>query len=329
LISFQELRFNMSPVLCDERHLKEIEKRIGRDHLARRFEAQAIYSSVMFGNGRPKFFFNGAEIVPAMVNKIIDILGVRKRFERNLVDYRYNEVDVSLKGLPKGFDGYRILHLSDLHIEGVGDKGKKLGSIISEIDCDLCVITGDYHFYGFGDYTETLTLMEQLVSSIRSRMGIIGILGNNDFIELIPGLESMGIRLLINEAIPLDMEMGRIWIAGVDDPHKYKTDDLSRAMEDVPVDSIKILLAHSPELVKDAARAGVDYYLCGHTHGGQICLPGGIPISNNARCSRKYTAGMWQYMTMKGYTSKGAGVSAVRARLFCPPEITLHRLHPA
>ena len=66
--------------------------------------------------------------------------------------------------------------------------------------------------------------------------------------------------------------------------------------------------------------------LCGHTHGGQICLPGGVPVMTNADCPRKYCVGAWRYHGMHGYTSRGTGVSMVDVRLNCPPEVTLHRL---
>jgi hypothetical protein len=66
--------------------------------------------------------------------------------------------------------------------------------------------------------------------------------------------------------------------------------------------------------------------LCGHTHGGQICLPGGYPLTWDARCPRRLAAGAWSYGGMAGYTSVGAGSSVVNARLNCLPEITIHRL---
>jgi len=65
--------------------------------------------------------------------------------------------------------------------------------------------------------------------------------------------------------------------------------------------------------------------LAGHTHGGQICLPGGTPLLT-AGGPRRFARGSWRYAEMIGYTSAGAGTCIVEARLNCPPEITLHRL---
>jgi hypothetical protein len=78
---------------------------------------------------------------------------------------------------------------------------------------------------------------------------------------------------------------------------------------------------HTPELVDEAAAAGVDLYLCGHTHGGQICLPWIGPIIVNANCPRRYARGLWRHRHMQGYTSPGVGTSGVPVRFFCPPEI--------
>ena len=87
-----------------------------------------------------------------------------------------------------------------------------------------------------------------------------------------------------------------------------------------------ILLSHTPEVYRQAAHANFDLMLSGHTHGGQICLPGSIPIKLEAVLPRRMGAGPWQYRDMIGYTSVGAGSSVVPVRLNCPPEITLHHL---
>jgi predicted MPP superfamily phosphohydrolase len=79
-------------------------------------------------------------------------------------------------------------------------------------------------------------------------------------------------------------------------------------------------------MLEDAAQHGVHLYLCGHTHGGQICLPIIGPIIVNANCHRKYTRGVWRYKNVQGYTSAGVGTSGVPVRFFCRPEIGLIEL---
>src|SRR4029079_2861599 len=99
--------------------------------------------------------------------------------------------------------------------------------------------------------------------------------------------------------------------------------DLDAALSGVPEDACKVLLVHSPEVIARAAERGVDLYLCGHTHGGQVCLPGLGPVVLNANCARRYARGTWRYGSMQGYTSSGLGTSCVPVRFFCPPEVAV------
>ncbi len=94
----------------------------------------------------------------------------------------------------------------------------------------------------------------------------------------------------------------------------------------IPDGVISILLSHTPEIYRQAAHADFDLLLSGHTHGGQICLPGAIPITLDATLPRRMGSGPWRYRRMVGYTSVGVGSCLVAVRLNCPPEITLHRL---
>jgi predicted MPP superfamily phosphohydrolase len=138
-----------------------------------------------------------------------------------------------------------------------------------------------------------------------------------------PDFEESGLVMLINDSWQISRDGDHIWIAGVDDPHYYKVDDVRQALADVPPEDFKILLAHSPEAYALAAKYHTDLYLCGHTHGGQICLPGGSPIFTNSRAPRFTAAGAWSFRRMTGYTSRGAGASGVPLRFNCPGEITL------
>jgi hypothetical protein len=94
----------------------------------------------------------------------------------------------------------------------------------------------------------------------------------------------------------------------------------------MPRDEFSVLISHTPEVYREAERAGFDVMLSGHTHGGQICLPGGIPITLDAKLPRRFGRGAWRYGKLHGYTSVGAGSSVVPVRFNCPPEITLHHL---
>ena len=95
------------------------------------------------------------------------------------------------------------------------------------------------------------------------------------------------------------------------------------AFRDVPAQAFTIFLAHSPEAYQQAAQCQAQLYLCGHTHGGQICLPERGPILTNSRAPRFTASGSWQYRNMQGYTSRGAGPSGIPLRFNCPGEIAL------
>jgi uncharacterized protein len=132
--------------------------------------------------------------------------------------------------------------------------------------------------------------------------------------------------MLLNEATPLYRKGERLHLAGIDDAHYYRVDNIEKAAEQIPDGEVSILLSHTPEIFRQAAHAGFDVLLSGHTHGGQICLPGAIPLTLDSKLPRRLGSGAWRYRRMAGYTSVGAGSSIVAARLNCRPEITLHRL---
>jgi len=104
-------------------------------------------------------------------------------------------------------------------------------------------------------------------------------------------------------------------------------ENLEKALDGVPAAAPTVLLSHTPEVYRQAAHSAIDLLLCGHTHGGQICLPGGVPVFLDARIPRSLGGGAWRYGDMQGYTSRGAGNSITEARLNCPAEITVHTLH--
>ena len=136
----------------------------------------------------------------------------------------------------------------------------------------------------------------------------------------------MGIIMLMNEAAALERDGAQIYLAGVDDPHYFRVDNLEKAFQIIPEDAVSLLLSHTPEIYREAAHTGFDVLFCGHTHGGQVCLPGGIPLTLDSRCPRYMGAGKWRYHQMQGYTSVGAGTSIVNVRFNCPPEVTIHHL---
>ena len=143
-----------------------------------------------------------------------------------------------------------------------------------------------------------------------------GILGNHDRIELVPALGEMGLPMLLNETVTFEKNDGQLFISGIDDPHYYEGDGFEKLRGSVPEDAFSILLSHAPETHKQAVELGYDFVLAGHTHGGQICLPGGIIVIHNGDCPSYMLAGNWQYKSLKGYTSRGTGGCRLPIRFF-------------
>jgi uncharacterized protein len=299
-----------------------------RNYRQTRGRLQSEKSSALSWNESASAHQGDMQAISSAVDSLLKCTGFQERARRNCFDYRLERNDVYLPDLPPAFDGYTILHLSDLHADGLVDEGDGIVRIIKSVPCDLAVLTGDFSFEDAGDhYGPCLEALVPIVRSISAQDGIFGVLGNHDLLEMVPILERMGVQMLLNEAELLRRGTENIVLAGVDDPHFYKCHDLKKALSSVNLDQLVILLSHSPEIALEASRCGVDFYLCGHTHGGQICLPGGIAVFANTDCNRRYVSGSWNCGAMQGYTSRGTGFSLAAARFFCPPEITLHTLH--
>ncbi len=262
-----------------------------------------------------------------MIRHGLRAVGLYERGYSNFRDVQIRENEVQIPNLPLAFNGYRILHLSDLHI----DLDPSLTDIVidrlADLDYDLCVITGDFRSDTIGPFERTVSETIRLTGQIDRP--IYATLGNHDFIEFVPPLEHAGIRFLLNETVVITKSGQNIYLSGIDDSHTYETDDLLRAGRSVPAHAPSILLSHTPDVYAAAAARQYDLMLCGHTHAGQICLPGGIALQKNTSCPRHMVQGAWQHGQMAGYTSSGAGSSSVPIRFFCPPEITVHVLRNA
>jgi hypothetical protein len=213
--------------------------------------------------------------------------------------------------------------MSDLHIDGIEALSDRLIALVRRLEVDLCLLGGDYRMLMYGSFLDANKKLQELVTHIHARDGIYGILGNHDCIEIAPELEDSGIYMLINDSESIERGGAILYLAGVDDVHYYKCHSLPDASKDIPKNGFSILLSHSPEIVKEMGAHTFDLCLCGHTHGGQVCLPGIGAIFTHARVPREFASGFWQYKGMTGYTTNGAGSSGVPVRFFCPPEMVL------
>jgi len=278
---------------------------------------------------RQHFHIENLTSLHVLMRWALHCTGLTKRGERNARALRVNAYSIVLPNLPRAFDGYRLLHLSDVHIDGVAGLTEALCEHLAGLHADACVFTGDFRYHTSGPCFNVVHHMEKVVRHIHVRDGVYGVLGNHDEYEEVALLEQVGLRMLMNAAVPLRRDGETVWLAGIDDPHYYQCDDVERACEEVPPGACAILLAHSPECYAAAAARGLALYLCGHTHAGQMRIPHlGAPLVH-ARCPRAFAAGLWRHGGMQGFTNAGAGCSCVPARFGCPPEIALLELHCA
>jgi predicted MPP superfamily phosphohydrolase len=296
--------------------------RMGADPAARRLAIETRDESRIFGHAQS---WTAVENWPGsrqLIRLALGVFGLHGRARRNARGIVVRENDLHVPGLPAELDGFELLHLSDLHVDIAPDLPEVIASMVDGRRYDACVMTGDFRAETWGPYDATLAGMRRLMQSLRGP--VYGVFGNHDTIRLLEPLEDLGIRMLMNEHVRI--EGGDLFLAGVDDPHYFRTDDLARARAGIPDGAASLLLAHSPEIYARAARAGFGAMLCGHTHGGQLCLPGGFALRSNAPCPRRFWAGRWRHERMHGYTSVGCGSCVVDLRLNCAPEVTLHRL---
>jgi predicted MPP superfamily phosphohydrolase len=297
---------------------------LGRTAMRRRIEKQAGVWAKEIHQGEGIFVMERFVSIDALADCFLRATRLRKRAHSEFLHPQVVEREVWIDGMPEVWDGYRILHLSDLHLDADPEFPRHLTELVRHLRFDQCVLTGDYHDRIEEDVSQSLEAMQLLLEVLGPAP--LGVLGNHDLIEQVAFLEHHGLRLLLNESLLLKRGGHCLAVVGVDDPHFFRSHDLRRALAGVPEKIPRILLAHSSELYEEAAQAGIDLYLCGHTHGGQLCLPGGRAVIHNARAPRRMLAGAWQHRGMQAYTSRGAGACGLSARLFCPGEITIHTL---
>ena len=304
--------------------LERLEQRLGRVHARQRLGLEKEHEDV-FGHGLNFFHPENWYSAHSIFRFGLKLTGLYALGYRNTERIEVRRNDVVLENLPPAFEGFTILHLSDLHSDMNPAAIDRLVAILPGLSYDLCVITGDFRGKTFGPFEAALSGLARVRAQLHDP--VYAVLGNHDTIRMLPGIEEMGIRMLLNESVAIVRDGEQIHLAGIDDAHYYQADNLHNAAADIPPGEVAILLSHTPEVYRQAAHAGFHLMLSGHTHGGQICLPGSIPLTLDAVLPRRMGAGAWSYGAMAGYTSTGVGTSIVPIRLNCPPEITLHHLH--
>jgi predicted MPP superfamily phosphohydrolase len=236
---------------------------------------------------------------------------------------RRTKVTVGLDGLPASFEGYRIVHLSDIHFGPAVAYRSVMASIRATRDMapDLIVITGDYVTYWLEE-----TLLCEALLQLDAPDGVWAVMGNHDYWidvgDLRRALAAANVNELINTNTRITRGGGSIWLAGVDDIEEEQH-DLPAALAGIPDGGVTILLAHEPDFADAAAQARrIGLQLSGHSHGGQVRLPLlDVPLlSKFVNMAKKYPYGLYRVGDMWLYTSAGVG-RGLLPRVFTPPEV--------
>ena len=256
---------------------------------------------------------------------LLRLTGLYQRGVDNASKIELRNIPLYFPNLPSAFNGFTLLHLSDLHLDVMPDIEKNIVQKLEGREVDLCVMTGDYRTKFTGTHLPIVKKLSYLVDNIKSRNGFIGTLGNHDNCHLVNPMEQMGIITLVNSVHHLTKNGQHLQFAGTDDVHYYYTEQALHTFEHADK-SFTIALVHSPELFDAAAEMGVDLYLCGHTHAGQVCLPGGHALIKHLNRGHKYFKGHWTHNHMQGYTNAGAGTSGIPVRFNTRGEIVIFTL---
>jgi predicted MPP superfamily phosphohydrolase len=256
------------------------------------------------------------------------LCGVWQRGLANGLDICYRTVALDCARLPRAFDGYRILQISDPHFDACAGLAEAIVRTVAGAEVDLCVLTGDFRNAERGPFTQT-EILEPLAAirrSVRAADGFLATLGNHDVSDMVAPFRRIGLPVLLNRTHHIRRGAHALALTGIDDVHRYYTPAASVALAAHDPAAFGIVLAHSPEMAGEAAAAGYDLYLCGHCHGGQVCLPSGRPLITHLSRHRDLHAGLWRLGGMWGYTSRGAGLADPPVRFNCQGEVTEFRL---
>ena len=275
-----------------------------------------------------------------MVNEKPSGMIIRKGFQTFLTQARGDtafksdlfdlvKVDVRIKDLPFEFSNYKIVNLTDIHLGQWISPEYLYGVVdyVNKLNPDMITLTGDYVSYILDGYEDALLTS---FKKLKAKDGKFAVLGNhdhwNDAEKIREILKNADIVDLSNDVYTIEKNGEKLNISGVDSC-TVGADDIDMVLEKLPEDGASILLAHEPDFAKISSKTNrFDLQMSGHSHGGQLVIPGVKTTPFRASYSLKYPVGTYKVGNMVQYTSKGLGTNSFWLRINCKPEITLFYL---
>lgn len=225
----------------------------------------------------------------------------------------------------------RIVHLSDLHVERITPRERRMIETVDSLQPDLILLTGDYLNLDYLSDERALQEARTVLGQLHAPYGVFAVNGSVDspprMARLYAGLD---ITVLDDEIEHLDLPVGELYLVGISNIYRPRDAEMLRGlMAQLPAEASTVLLYHTPDLIETAAATGVDLYLAGHTHGGQVRLPFYGAVVTFSEYGKQYEAGEYRLGETILYVSRGLGLEGFglpRVRFLCPPEIALIEL---
>ena len=237
-----------------------------------------------------------------------------------------------------------ILHVTDLHFRP-HEHGKRrfLHRVASQEDVDIVAVTGDLI-----DHTPSIPICVDALRAFKPRLGVFVALGGHDYFrttgvdlarqlitrdtrrfervdteQLVAALRSIGVTVLVNARAELNAHGAKVDVIGIDD-YKFGEPDLDAAFAGMRKDAFTLVMMHEPSMVEEIAERGPDLVLSGHTHGGQVRIPGVGALTTQSRLPRRHATGCFQRGRTTFHLNNGMGTGEYTPfRIFCPPEVTV------
>ncbi|MBC7811937.1 MAG: metallophosphoesterase [Burkholderiales bacterium] len=226
----------------------------------------------------------------------------------------------------------RVLHIGDIHVERVTQRERRLNALIKELKPDIIVFSGDFVNISYKNDPTAEAAVREVISEWQAPLGVYCVPGTSTVEsvervqEFVKGMDNL--KLLANRWLSINTPSGAFHILGMVTTHNIDVDRkaFQRMMLSAPKGGFRLLLAHAPDIAPEADAAGMDLYVAGHTHGGQIRLPFIGAVFTASHLGRRFAMGRHDLKNITVYTTRGVGLEglgAPRARFLCPPEIVL------